>query len=99
MARWLRTFIRRELVADVPAEMDSCLDCGKVECEFQSCVRRKARATRHLAYDARALYEDLYCARGEAENRIGEQFELFADRASSATNSSARPEHPRPSQA
>jgi len=39
----------------------------------------------HTAYDARALYEDLYCARGEAENRIGEQFELFADRASSAT--------------
>jgi hypothetical protein len=36
---------------------------------------------------ARALYEDLYCARGEAENRIGEQFELFADRASSATMS------------
>lgn len=34
---------------------------------------------------ARALYEDLYCARGEAENRIGEQFELFADRASSAS--------------
>jgi len=34
---------------------------------------------------ARALYEDLYCARGEAENRIGEQFELFAGRASSAT--------------
>jgi len=33
----------------------------------------------------RALYEDLYCARGEAENRIGEQFEMFADRASSAT--------------
>jgi hypothetical protein len=36
-------------------------------------------------YDARALYEALYCARGEAENRIGEQFELFADRASTAT--------------
>jgi Transposase DDE domain group 1 len=34
---------------------------------------------------APALYEDLYCARGEAENRIGEQFELFADRVSSAT--------------
>jgi Transposase DDE domain group 1 len=42
----------------------------------------QAHARRH---DARALYEDLYCARGEAENRIGEQFELFADRASSAT--------------
>jgi hypothetical protein len=40
--------------------------------------------TRHVD-EARALYEDLYCARGEAENRIGEQFELFADRASSAT--------------
>jgi len=38
-----------------------------------------------VAYDARALYEDLYFARGEAENRVGEQFELFADRASSAT--------------
>jgi Transposase DDE domain group 1 len=38
-----------------------------------------------IAYDARALYEDLYCGRGEAENRIGEQFELFADRMSSAT--------------
>jgi Transposase DDE domain group 1 len=36
-------------------------------------------------YAARALYEVLYRARGEAENRIGEQFELFADRASSAT--------------
>ena len=38
-----------------------------------------------VAYDARALYEDLYCARGEAGGRIGEQFEMFADRASSAT--------------
>jgi hypothetical protein len=36
-------------------------------------------------WQARALYEELYCARGEAENRIGEQFEMFADRASSAT--------------
>jgi hypothetical protein len=37
------------------------------------------------AWASRALYEELYCARGEAENRIGEQFELFADRASSHT--------------
>ena len=37
------------------------------------------------AGDARALYEILYCARGECENRIGEQFELFADRASCET--------------
>ena len=34
----------------------------------------------------RALYEDLYCARVKP-NRIGEQFEVFADRASSATMS------------
>ena len=40
---------------------------------------------RNAAWDAGALYEDLYCARGEAENRIGEQFELFADRASCET--------------
>jgi hypothetical protein len=38
---------------------------------------------KHSRIDARALYENLYCGRGEAENRIGEQFELFADRASS----------------
>jgi hypothetical protein len=30
----------------------------------------------------RALYEDLYCQRGEMENRIKEQMQLFADRLS-----------------
>jgi hypothetical protein len=36
--------------------------------------------------DGRRLYEDLYCARGEMENRIKEcQMDLFADRTSSAT--------------
>jgi len=36
--------------------------------------------------DARALYEDTYCARGEMENRIKEQqLYLFADRTSCAT--------------
>jgi hypothetical protein len=35
---------------------------------------------------ARALYEELYCARGECENRIKEaQLDLFADRLSTAT--------------
>jgi hypothetical protein len=38
------------------------------------------------AWDARSLYEDLYCARGEMENRIKEcQLDLFADRTSSHT--------------
>ena len=37
------------------------------------------------AWAARQLYEDLYCARGDMENRIKEQFALFADRVSAAT--------------
>jgi hypothetical protein len=37
-------------------------------------------------YEARALYEDLYCARGDMENRIKEQqLCLFADRTSCQT--------------
>ena len=37
-------------------------------------------------YGARALYEELYCARGEMENRIKEcQLDLLADRTSAAT--------------
>lgn len=37
-------------------------------------------------YDARALYEDIYCARGDMENRIKEQqLDLFADRTSAHT--------------
>lgn len=32
-----------------------------------------------------SLYEDLYCARGDMENRIKEQFRLFADRVSTET--------------
>jgi len=36
--------------------------------------------------DARSLYEDVYCARGDVENRIKEQqLDLFADRTSAAT--------------
>jgi Transposase DDE domain group 1 len=67
--------------------------------ESWSCERRVVGKAEHLAaganpryvvtslspeqYDARALYEDLYCARGEMENRIKEQqLELFADRTS-----------------
>jgi hypothetical protein len=33
----------------------------------------------------KALYEELYCARGDMENRIKEQFSLFADRVSTET--------------
>jgi hypothetical protein len=34
---------------------------------------------------AQALYEELYCGRGDMENRIQEQFSLFADRVSAET--------------
>ena len=34
---------------------------------------------------AQTLYEDRYCGRGEMENRIKEQFSLFADRVSAET--------------
>ncbi len=36
----------------------------------------------NLAGEGRALYEQVYCARGEMENRIKEQLELFSDRTS-----------------
>jgi len=36
-------------------------------------------------WEARALYEQLYCARGEMENRIKEQLSLFSDRLSTET--------------
>jgi hypothetical protein len=36
-------------------------------------------------WTAAALYEQLYCARGDMENRIKEQFSLFSDRLSNAT--------------
>ena len=35
-------------------------------------------------WEARPLYEEFYCARGEMENRIKEQLMLFADRTSTA---------------
>ncbi len=67
-----------------------------------SCERRVVAKAEHLGdksnprfvvssfsverYDARALYEDLYCARGDMENRIKEQqLDMFADRTSAHT--------------
>ena len=35
-------------------------------------------------WGAQSLYEELYCARGEMENRIKEQMMLFADRTSTS---------------
>ncbi|MDR5730423.1 MAG: IS1380 family transposase [Terriglobia bacterium] len=38
-----------------------------------------------MGWPGKALYEELYCARGDMENRIKEQFSLFADRVSTET--------------
>jgi hypothetical protein len=37
------------------------------------------------SWPSQQLYEDLYCARGDMENRIKEQLSLFADRVSAET--------------
>jgi Transposase DDE domain group 1 len=66
--------------------------------ETWSCARRVVAKAEHLEkganprfvvtslgaerWEARELYEDLYCARGEMENRIKEQLMLFSDRTS-----------------
>ena len=66
-----------------------------------SCSRRVVAKAEHLEkgenprflvtslpaepWAARPLYEQLYCARGEMENRIKEQLSLFSDRLSTAT--------------
>jgi hypothetical protein len=66
-----------------------------------NCARRVAAKAEHIDgkenprfvvtslansdWEARKLYEELYCARGDMENRIKEQFSLFADRVSTET--------------
>lgn len=40
---------------------------------------------RRKDWEKQKLYEELYCARGDMENRIKAQFALFADRVSSST--------------
>jgi hypothetical protein len=47
MLKWLIRFIRNGVVADVPADLDRCLDCDKLRCseaDFETCARRKQRA-------------------------------------------------------
>jgi hypothetical protein len=59
---------------------------AKAECLQQGTNPRFVVTSLSAAqWEARSLYEDLYCARGEMENRIKEQqLDLFADRTSTA---------------
>src|SRR6476661_8213892 len=71
----------RQLEPHAPGYRQGRAHAGGLQSSLHRYILKRTRSTN----DARFLYEQLYCARGEAENRIGEQFELFADRASSAT--------------
>lgn len=58
---------------------------GKAEYLGKSNPRFVVTSMGKTRIDARALYEDFYCARGEMENRIKEQqLGLFADRTSTS---------------
>ena len=59
-------------------------DCGKPLAGKQN-PRYVVTSLEAENWPAQQLYEDLYCERGEAENRIKEQLSLFADRRSSET--------------
>jgi len=57
--------------------------CKAEHTDKGSNTRFVVTSLKHSEYDARTLYERVYCARGEMENRIkAQQLELFADRTS-----------------
>ena len=59
---------------------------GKAEhTEGKSNPRFVVTSLTKAAWPPQELYEDLYCARGDMENRIKEQLSLFADRVSAET--------------
>lgn len=59
---------------------------GKAEhTEGKANPRFVVTSLRAESWPAQQLYEDLYCARGDMENRIKEQLSLFADRVSAET--------------
>ena len=59
---------------------------GKAEClDGKENPRYVVTSLSADTFPAQRLYEELYCARGDMENRIKEQFSLFADRVSAET--------------
>ena len=69
-----------QLELPAPRRRQGRIDAGQAQSPLR---RHLARAQRDRA---RHLYEEIYCARGEMENRIKEcQLDLFADRTSTAT--------------
>ena len=71
----------RQLVAPAPGDRQGGMDRRARPIRASSSPRCKKAGT-----NGRFLYEKVYCARGEMENRIKEcQGDLFADRTSTAT--------------
>ncbi|CAH2599553.1 protein of unknown function [Rhodovastum atsumiense] len=68
MHDWFHSMVSRHVIADVPEEMDLCLDCGSLSCrdaDYQRCMRRLAHAAtlrviRRLAEIGRPGLEDRY---------------------------------------
>ena len=58
---------------------------GKKDLEGQENPRYLVTSLGAERWEAQALYEEIYCRRGERENRIKEQLSLFADRMSTET--------------
>ena len=70
----------RQLEPPAPRHRQGGVDAGR----GQSALPRHLAQAREAG--ARQLYEDIYCARGDMENRIKEcQLDLYADRTSAAT--------------
>ena len=71
---------RRDLEPPAPGRRQGRVDEGR----SQSALRGHLAAARRV--QGQDLYEKVYCARGEMENRIKEcQLDLYADRTSAAT--------------
>ena len=76
----LKSWSRKRRVVAKAEWLPAAGDEGKANARF---VVTSLNAKEH---DARSLYENIYCARGEMENKIKEcQLDLFADRTSAAT--------------
>jgi len=79
--------LRAEIAAERAQAAEPYQRTGKaarVFKEFPYQTRASWSRARRVEWAAQALYEELYCARGEMENRIKEQWMLFADRTSTA---------------
>jgi hypothetical protein len=93
MAEAKQQFAETGQAARVFAEFDYCTRQswsrwrrGLAKAEFTANKENPRFVVTSLpAGDPRALYEDLYCARGEMENRIKEQLSLFSHRLSTET--------------